>query len=137
MCGLAVGVLSGLAGYLITVVQADEVRTAFTKSNGTLTPPCPGAFEGFTKLTNSTGGFTFIPPTNITSCTVTDISGLGVTYTSAIVAVRMRDFTAWCGTNAVTFPVSSTDTYKFTAYIKSPIPPPTNGQTLDFDVIWN
>jgi hypothetical protein len=100
-------------------------------------PTCVGSYSGSAKITNSaTGTIWFTPPAGTTNCIAADASGLSSPYESVVLAMRKRDLMAWCGTNSVSFPASSSDQYKFTIYIKNTPPPPTNGQALTLILDW-
>lgn len=88
-------------------------------------------------MTNTTDGTLWIkPPTNAISGTLTDASGFVSPYVSVAYVKRKSDFVTWCGTNSVNFPVTNTAKYALTIYVKSPLPPPTNGQPLDIQITW-
>jgi len=106
----------------------------FVPHNGTVS--CCGSYKGFANVTNSdTGTVWFTPPAGTTNCVATDASGLASPYVSVVKALR-KDFASWCGTNSVSFPVSSSKQYKFIIYIKNTPPPPTNGAPLTLDIQW-
>lgn len=107
----------------------------FTVQSGGSGSGCPGAWTGYAKMTNAAGTFWITPPTNATGGTFTDASGFAAPYTS-VAYVKRNDLTAWCDTNSVTFPVTSAKTYQLTVYVKSPLPPPTNGQPMNLQVTW-
>lgn len=82
------------------------------------------------------GGFMFKPPTNATSCIVTDASTFGSPYCSVVQGFVKGGSQKWCGTNTVTFPVNASNQYSFTAYIMNSPPPPANGQTVTLQILW-
>jgi hypothetical protein len=129
-----------LAGFLSTqMVFADwiPISGSFQKiSGGNTNLPCPGTYTGYVKATNSAGSFWLTPPTNATSCIVTDASGFPAPYVSVVQATRRSDFRCFCGTNSLTIGVTNNTTYEFIAYIKSVPPPPTNGQPVILEVLW-
>jgi hypothetical protein len=135
-CAIAIFAVGCLAG--IELLRADVIVTqsAFKKQSGKL-GSCPGAYNGYTTLTNSSGSW-FSPPTNPvpSSCTVTDTTGLGTNFRATFFASRLSDGNTWCATNSLTIPVTNTDQYQFIEYITSPVPPPTNGQTLSYQLNW-
>jgi hypothetical protein len=125
-----------LAGFAAGVVWADSEKIPFTKQTGGSGSGCPGAYTGYAKMTNSTGLFWITPPTNTSSGTFTDASGLGTNYISVAYVTRKSDGLTWCGTNSVTFPATNTDQYLLTVYVKN-TPPPTNGQPMNLLVTWH
>jgi hypothetical protein len=148
MC-LAAGILAGAVGCKSSSEKGGAESGSAERSlinpyydggyNGTPgSATCVGSYSGSAKITNSaTGTIWFTPPSGTTNGTATDLSGLSAPYSSVVLAMRKRDMMAWCGSNTVTFPASSTDQYKFTIYIKNMPPPPTNGQILTLDVQWD
>lgn len=110
---------------------------SFNNTQGTSGSSCIGTYYGYARLTNSTtGAYWLVPPTNSTSATFTNLTDLGDGANCDMVVMSKRTFTAWCGTNSVTFPVSSVDQYELTMYIKNTPPPPTNNQPLSMQVNW-
>jgi hypothetical protein len=87
-------------------------------------------------MTNSAGSVWLTPPTNATSGTFTNASGFAPPYVSVACVLRKSDLMSWCGTNSVTFPVTNTAQYSLTVYVKNTPPPPTNGQPVNLQVIW-
>jgi hypothetical protein len=88
-------------------------------------------------MTNSTDGTLWItPPTNAISGTLTDVSIGASNYVSVACVRRYSDQVKWCDTNSVSFPVTNTAKYSLTVYVKSPLPPPTNGQPMNLQVTW-
>ena len=106
----------------------------FTAQTGGSGTACFGAYTGFAKMTNG-ASLWFTPPTNATSGTLTDASGFAAPYVS-VAYVKRNDYVAWCGTNSVTFPATSSKTYQLMVYVKSPLPPPTNGQPMNLQITW-
>jgi hypothetical protein len=51
--------------------------------------------------------------------------------------VRKSDQFPWCDTNSVNFPATNTTSYSLTVYVKSPVPPPTNGQPMNLQITWH
>ena len=100
------------------------------------TTRCPGANNGYAKMTNSTGGFYITPPANATSCTFTDASGFAAPYWSVATVMRKSDNVTWCGTNSVTFPVAANQQYSMTISVKSAPPPPTNSAPMKLQANW-
>jgi hypothetical protein len=128
---LAVAGCAGLSGLGGTGTQT----VPFTlKNGGSITNACPGVFYGYAKMTNSTGTFWITPPTNTASGTLTDVSGFGPPYAS-FACVNCNNFTTWCHSNSVTFPVASKLEYTLTVYVTS-TPPPTNGQPISLQITW-
>jgi hypothetical protein len=127
----AILVLVGLAGF---VSLADNQMIPFTPQTVSGTG-CPGAYTGFAKMTNSTGSFWITPPTNTTTGTLTDISGFSAPYTS-VACVKSRTGLNWCETNSVSFPATNSTSYTLTICVKSPLPPPTNGQPVNIQITW-
>jgi hypothetical protein len=109
----------------------------FTAQNGGSGAGCPGAWTGFAQMTNSTDGTVWLsPPAGATNATFTDASGFAAPYVS-VAYVKRKDLVKWCDTNSVTFPVNDTKTYQMIVYVKSTLPPPTNGQPLSLQVTWH
>jgi hypothetical protein len=124
-----------LAGVISQIALADTQIIPFTpKSSGT-GGGCTGVYTGFAKMTNSAGTFALTPPTNTTSGTFSDISGFGAPYVS--VANVSCGLSTWCDTNSVNFPATNSKTYVCTVYVKSPLPPPTNGQPISLQIVWH
>ncbi|HYG21512.1 MAG TPA: hypothetical protein VEH04_01935 [Verrucomicrobiae bacterium] len=99
---------------------------------------CVGPYTGFAIITNSASGtIWFTAPAGATNCVVTDSSGFASPYVSVVKAVRRSNLMSWCGTNSVSFPANAGQQYKFTIFLKSTPPPPTNGQPLVLEVDWN
>ena len=118
--------------------QISTENLPFSKSSGTV-DGCPGSYTGLVKFTNSAGTvpLTLVtPPLNTTSGTLTDASSFGSNYVSRVYAVRASDFNSWCGTNSVSFPVSTGDQFYLTIYVKNSPPPPTNGQPIVAQINW-
>jgi hypothetical protein len=108
---------------------------AFNNTSGSIV--CVGSYTGYAYITNSaTTNIWFTPSSGITNCTITDSSGLSSPYWSVVRASSKDLIFSACGTNTVSFPVSSSKQYRFTIYIKNTPPPPTNGQVLTLDVEW-
>jgi hypothetical protein len=135
--GLAQAVtIAGMAGLVARAVLADnEVVPYNPGTGGSTNNTCPGYFYGCGKYTNSSG--IWIPaPTNITSGTLTDISGLGGSYVSVVMVMDKNTSVQWCGTNTVTFPATPGQKYSFTTYVKNIPPPPQTNQTLTLQITW-
>ncbi len=124
-----------LAGFAADVAWADLQVIPFTARvmNGS---GCPGANNGYAKMTNSAGTYNITPPANATGCTFTDASGFAAPYVSVATVIRKSDQLTWCGTNSVTFPVASNQQYSMTIYVKSTPPPPTNSQPIKLQANW-
>lgn len=118
-----------------TLGQTTHETVLFTKKSGGSGSGCPGAWTGYARMTNDTGSLWITPPTNTTSGTFTDASGFASPYVS-VAHVMQNDLVSWCDTNSVIFPVTSGKTYQLTVYVKSPLPPPTNGQPMNLQVAW-
>lgn len=125
-----------LASFAVCAVWADTQYIPFTIQTGGSGSGCPGAYTGYAKMTNSMGTFWFTPPANATSGTLTNASGFAPPFVSVACVVRKSDFTAWCGTNSVIFPATNSTQYALTVYVKSALPPPTNGQTMNLQITW-
>jgi hypothetical protein len=124
-----------MVGVIGHIAMADTQVIPFTpKSSGT-GGGCPGIYTGFATMTNSVGTFALTPPTNATSGTFTDTSGFGAPYVS--VACVTCGLSKWCDTNSVTFPATNSLKYSCTVYVKSPLPPPTNGQSISLQIVWH
>lgn len=134
--GKIVTVLS-LIGFTACVALADQLNQTipFTQQTGGSGSGCPGAYKGMAKMTNAAGTYWITPPTNAVSGTFTDASGFSSPYVS-VAYVQCNNFSSWCGTNSVTFPATNTAQYSFVVYVKSPLPPPTNGQPMNLQVTW-
>lgn len=128
---LLAGFAAGLAWAADTISQAIPI----TVQSGGSGSGCPGTWTGYAKMTNAAGTFFITPPTNATSGTFTDVSGFAQPYAS-VACVKQNDLVTWCGTNSVTFPATSSNTYLLTVYVKSPVPPPTNGQPINVQITW-
>jgi hypothetical protein len=124
-----------LTGFAAGVAWADQQSISFTKKSGGSGGGCPGTYTGYAKMTNSAGTFSITPPTNVVSGTLTDASGFPSPYVS-VANVSCSDFSSWCDTNSVTFPATHSKTYTLTVYVKSPTPPPTNGQPMNLQITW-
>ncbi len=136
-CGKILTLLA-LAGFTAGIVLADQQAIPFTPQNSGTGSGCPGTWTGYVKMTNSTDGtFWIIPPTNAISGTLTDASGFASPYVSVANGKRKSASVTWCGTNTVNFPVTNTAKYSLTIYVKSPLPPPTNGQPVNLQITWH
>jgi hypothetical protein len=130
-------VLAAIAGWLVGVAVADQQNIPFTAQNGGSGAGCPGAWTGFAQMTNSVDGTVWLtPPAGATNATFTDASGLAAPYVS-VAYVKRKDLVKWCDTNSVTFPVNDTKSYQMIVYVKSTLPPPTNGQPMNLQVTWH
>lgn len=129
-------VLVFIAGLMAGAAFADTQNIPFTLQSGGSGPGCPGTYTGYAKMTNSAGAFWITPPTNTTSGTFTDASGLGVPYVSVAYVKRKSDSVSWCGTNSVSFPATNSTSYELFVYVKNIPPPPTNGQPLTLQISW-
>lgn len=127
-----------LAGFTAAIALADQTITqtiSFKTQSGGSGSGCPGTYNGLAQMTNDTGGSWITPPTNAVSGTFTDASGFASPYVS-VAYVKRNDLVKWCDTNSVTFPATNSKTYQLTVYVKSPLPPPTNGQPMNLQVTW-
>lgn len=97
---------------------------------------CPGSYTGYSRMTNSLGTFPILSETNDAHATFTDASGFSSNYVSVVQVTRVSDNKKWCDTNSVIFPATNGGYYKFTTYVKSPLPPPTNSQDLNLQIKW-
>lgn len=126
-----------LAGLAAGVTWAEQQAIPFTPQNSGTGSDCPGVWTGYAKMTNTTDGTTWIkPPTNAISGTLTNASGFAAPFVSVACVKRQSDGVKWCDTNSVTFPVTNTAKYMLTIYVKSPLPPPTNGQPMNLQITW-
>lgn len=127
-----------LIGFTACLALADQQAIPFIPQNSGSGSGCPGTWTGYAKMTNVTDGtFWITPPTNVISGTLTDASGFASPYSSvAYVKSKNHLGLSWCGTNSVTFSATNTDKYSLTVYVKSPVPPPTNGQPVNVQVTW-
>ena len=127
-----------LAGLTASVGLADQQNIPFTPQSSGSGSGCPGTWTGYAKMTNATDGSLWVtPPTNAISGTLTDASGFAAPYVSVATVKRQSDLVKWCDTNSVNFPVTNTAKYSLIVYVKSPLPPPTNGQSLNLQVTWH
>jgi hypothetical protein len=126
-----------LIGFTAGMALADQQAIPFTPQNSGTGSGCPGIWTGYAKMTNATDGTLWIiPPTNAISGTLTDASGFAAPYESVAYVTRKSNSQHWCNTNSVTFPVTNTTKYAFTVYVKTPLPPPTNGQPMNLQITW-
>lgn len=93
---------------------------------------CPGAYVGYTKMTNSSGGIWITPPAGTTNGTLTDISGFPSPYSSSVYVARKSDLATWCDTGSVTFPATHSDSYQLLVFVTSS-PAPTNALILQIN----
>jgi hypothetical protein len=124
-----------LTGFMAVMALADIQQIPFTVKTVSGSG-CPGAYTGYAKLTNSTGGIWITPPTNTSSGTFTDASGFSAPYVSVASVQRKSDGASWCGTNSVTFPATNSTSYQLMVVVKSTPPPPTNGQPMSLQITW-
>lgn len=96
---------------------------------------CPGSYTGYAKMTNSAGSVWITPPATATNGTFTDLSGFPSPYVSVASVTRLSDHATWCGTNSVSFPATNSNTYQLMVVVKN-TPPPTNGQPMNLQIIW-
>ncbi len=135
------GQVAAVATILTVAIGTARAQTSteiqpFSKTTGSV-HGCPGAYTGLVKMTNNPGGGILVtPPANTTSGTFTDASSFGSNYVSDVYVMRNSDYMSWCGTNNVTFPVSSGDQFYLTIYVKNNPPPPTNGQQIVAQINW-
>lgn len=136
--GVTLIVLAGLAACMAWAANTTINQTIpFTPQNSGTGSGCPGVWTGYAKMTNTTDGTTLItPPTNAISGKLTDASGFPPPYVSVACVKRQSDGVKWCDTNSVTFPVTNTAKYTLAIYVKSPLPPPTNGQPMNLQITW-
>jgi hypothetical protein len=128
----------GVAGLTTFAVLADPIfqDIPITLSPGGSGPGCPGAYVGYSKMTNSSGSIWITPPVGTTSGTLTDITGLPSPYTSAVYVARKSDLATWCDTDSVTFPATHSNSYQLLVFVTS-TPAPTNGTPLILQIVWN
>ena len=132
---LAQFTVAAVAGLMACLALADQQNDPFTAQSGGSGSGCPGTYTGLAKMTNG-ASLWFTPPTNATSGTLTDASGFAAPYVSVASVKRKSDLVTWCDTNSVTFPATNSTTYSLTVYVKSPLPPPTNGQPMTLKITW-
>ena len=125
-----------LAGFVARIGLADTEIIPFTVKSVSGSG-CPGAYSGYAKMTNGTGTFWITPPTGTTNGTLTDASGFPSPYVSVVKVVRSPDQVSWCDTNSINFPVTNGYLYSLTVYVKSPVPPPTNGEPMNVQITWH
>ena len=128
-------IVAAVASLVASLALADQQNIPFTAKivSGS---GCPGAYTGYAKMTNSTGGLWITPPTNTTSGTLTDASGFASPYVSVAYVQRKSDLVSWCGTNSMTFPATNSTSYELFVYVKNTPPPPTNGQPMSLQITW-
>lgn len=122
-----------LAEFLRCVALADNQVVNPTMTSGSIS--C-GKYYAYGKATNSAGGTLITPPTNAVAVTVTDISGYPAPYSSAAAVWLQGAMLPTCASNTVTCSVTNTKQYQLLIYVTSPTPPPTNGQPLTIQYIW-
>jgi hypothetical protein len=137
VCVSIVSVLA-VVGLATCAVLADPIfqDIPITLSSGGIGSECPGAYVGYSKMTNSSGSIWITPPAGTSSGTLTDVSGLPAPYTSAVYAARKSDLATWCDTDGVTFPATHSDSYQLIVFVTS-TPAPTNGTPLILQIVWN
>lgn len=128
--------VAAIAGLMACAAVADQQNIPFIAQSGGSGSGCPGTYNGFAKMTNSAGTFWITPPAGTTSGTFTDASGFASPYVSVASVVRKSDNVKWCYTNSVTFTATNTQQYSLTVYVKSTLPPPTNGQPMTLQINW-
>ena len=129
-----IGFTAGLAWAGQTIVNQSS---GFIPQNSGTGPGCPGIWTGYARMTNTTDGTPWIkPPTNAISGTLTDVTIGASNYVSVACVTRQSNQVKSCDTNSVTFQVTNTAKYSLYIYVKSPLPPPTNSQPIDMQVIW-
>jgi hypothetical protein len=131
---LATLVFTGCATKVCVESTASQ-SIPFTAQNGGSGSGCPGSWTGYAKMTNSLGTFAITPPPGTTNGIFTDASGFAPPYVS-VAYVKRNDLVTWCGTNSVSFPASNSKNYQLTIYVKSALPPPTNGQPMNLHFSW-
>ena len=136
--GITLLALAGLAASIAWAADTINQTIPCACQGGGSGSGCPGAWTAYGKMTNSTDGTLWVtPPTNVVSGTLTDASGFAAPYVSVAYAKSKKYFgLSWCGTNSVTFPVTNSDQYELFIYVKSPVPPPTNGQPMNLQITW-
>ena len=122
---------------VVTVLADSSIQgVPFTSKSGGIGTNCPGEFTGYARMTNSAGAFWITPPTNAVNGTLTDLSGFPPPYVSVAYVVRRSDLTSWCDTNSVAFPATNSSSYELWVYVKNAPPPPTNGQPMNLQIVW-
>jgi hypothetical protein len=125
-----------ITGLVVGIAWADTELIPFTDKTGTM-PGCVGAYTGYAKYTNVINGAIWVnPPTNCTSCTFADASQFGSNYVSIATVTPFGQSTLCNGSNSITVTVTNTTKYEFIVFVKSPVPPPTNGQPMNLQVTW-
>jgi hypothetical protein len=128
-----------LGSFMACVVWADPMSETIPfnhTSGGSTNITCPGTYTGYAKMTNSAGSIWITPPTNTTSGTFTNASGFAPPFVSIAYVMRKNDGLTWCDTNSVTFPATNSTSYQMIIFVKSTPPPPTNGQPMNLQIIW-
>lgn len=119
-----------------TTEQQTDMATTGTNVN-----PFIGINYACARMTNgsTTNIYSIQPPSNAVSCLFQDVSGFSGFYTSSLVVMRKSDgFPFYTNNNnSLIFPVTNKTTYTFTVFVKSPLPPPTNGQSMVLQTTWN
>jgi hypothetical protein len=124
-----------LATWAACVAWADTQGDGATIGSGS--NPCAGNYTAFAKMTNSAGAFWITPTAGTSTGTFKDASGFPAPYSSVVQVMRRSDLATWCGTNSVTFPATSSNSYCLTVFVTSKPPPPTSGQTMSLQVTWH
>jgi len=125
-------------GASLFVITGTNTAVSGPIQAGTGTKSCPGAYTGWVTFKNTSGSSWWTPATGATNCTITDLSrgNYNPPYIPVVQAVDNITLASWCGTNTVSFPVTGSHKYQFTTFIKNPMPPPTQGDALTLDILW-
>jgi hypothetical protein len=126
----------GILGSSVAWATAGSGTGGYIPGSGSTS--CAGSYTGMVYITNSaTGTLVFTPPAGATNCIATDVSGFASPYESVVKVTRTDNLFSTCGTNSISFPVSSNKSYKFNIYIKNTPPPPSAGDTVTLSIQWN
>ena len=82
----------------------------------------------------------YTPKAGVTTCTVTDTSNVGAGYSAQVEVVESGTLKKFCGTgtpSSTSFPVTAGKKYQFVIFVHNTPPPPSAGQTLSLDIVWN
>jgi hypothetical protein len=123
-----------VGGFMAGVALADQEGIPIIFQGGT--QPGVGSYTAMARWTNGAGATWIAPPTNTTSVTFADLSSYGSNYVSVATITPFIHPIMCSNSSSITISLTGVPKYEFTVYIKSPVPPPTNGQTLNLELNW-
>ena len=138
VCAWALALAGITAGIASQVTQNDPPVLGPGSGIG-----CIGNYNAVAQMTNGLGLFLVTPPPGTTNGVFKDISGFPPPYACAMLVTRSSDLKSWCtnntgtGTNGVSFPATSSDSYQLGVYVNSKTPPPSGSQTMKLQVTWH